>query len=378
MSQGSTLDLARSLIARASVTPEDGGCMEILCARLAACGFAIERMDRGPVANLWARRGRERPIVCLAGHTDVVPPGPAAQWSSDPFVPAQRDGLLFGRGAADMKSSLAAFVCAAERFVADRPAHRGSVAFLLTSDEEGDAVDGTARVVEALRERDKAPDYCIVGEPTSAERLGDTIKNGRRGSLNGRLIVRGIQGHVAYPEAARNPIHEAMPALSEIARTRWDEGEGGFPPTSFQISNLHAGTGATNMIPGTLEALFNFRFSTASPETSLRERVAAVLDRHGLDYALSWNLSGQPYLTRSGALIAALAGSILGRTGIEPALSTGGGTSDGRFIATICPEVAEFGPVNASIHKVDEHIRVEDLEALSDIYRGVLERLLAG
>ncbi|GAB4172741.1 MAG: succinyl-diaminopimelate desuccinylase [Rhodocyclaceae bacterium] len=372
-----TLALAASLIGRASVTPDDAGCMQIVAARLAACGFAIERMDRGRVANLWARRGAARPIVCFAGHTDVVPPGPLERWRSDPFVATERDGLLFGRGAADMKGSLAAFVVAAETFARNHPGHRGSIAFLLTSDEEGDALDGTARVVESLRARDEAPDFCVVGEPTSTERLGDTIKNGRRGSLSGRLVVRGVQGHVAYPDAARNPIHQAMPALAELAATRWDEGEASFPPTGFQISNLNAGTGATNVIPGSLEASFNFRFSTASSAQSLRSRVESILERHGLDYALDWTLSGEPYLTRSGTLIAALREAIRSATGIDPALSTGGGTSDGRFISTICAEVAEFGPVNTSIHKVDEHVRADDLETLSAIYRGVLERLLA-
>lgn len=376
MAESPTLRLARNLIARRSVTPSDDGCMELISSRLAACGFGLERSDRGAVANLWARRGCARPIVCFAGHTDVVPPGPLSQWHSDPFAPTERDGLLYGRGAADMKASIASFVTAVESFVTDRPAHPGSIALLLTSDEEGDAIEGTARVAEMLRERGESPDYCIVGEPTSGERLGDTVKNGRRGSLSGTLTVRGVQGHVAYPELARNAIHEALPALAELAATQWDAGNADFPPTTFQISNLHAGTGATNVTPGSLEAAFNFRFSTATSAGRLRERVAEILDRHRLTHDLSWTLSGQPYLSQPGTLLAALRAAILAETGIDPALSTSGGTSDGRFLATICPQVLEFGPVNASIHKADEHVRAEDLDALSRIYRGVLDRLL--
>lgn len=372
-----TLDLAHQLISRRSVTPDDAGCLELIAGRLAPLGFTLERIDSNGVSNLWARRGTARPLVCLAGHTDVVPSGPLDQWHSDPFVATERDGLLYGRGAADMKTSLAAFVVAVERFVAARPDHAGSIALLLTSDEEGDATDGTVRVVEALRARGESIDYCIVGEPTSVNRLGDTIKNGRRGSLSARLVVKGIQGHVAYPEKVRNPIHLAAPALAELSATRWDEGNEFFPPTSFQISNIHAGTGATNVVPGALEVLFNFRFSTASTVEGLQDRVHAVLDRHGLEYEIHWTLGGRPFVTPRGNLVAALSASIRKVAGIEPELSTSGGTSDGRFIAEICPEVVEIGPVNASIHKIDEHVALADIEPLTAIYLGTLERLLA-
>lgn len=370
-----TLDLARKLIARRSVTPDDAGCLELIGGRLAALGFHLERMDCGEVKNLWARRGNGAPLVCLAGHTDVVPAGPVEHWHSDPFHPALRDDLLYGRGAADMKSSLAAFVTACERFVAQHPAHPGSIAFLLTSDEEGDALDGTVRVVEALRARGETIDFCIVGEPTSAALLGDTIKNGRRGSLSGRLLVKGVQGHVAYPDLARNPVHLAAPALAELASTQWDQGDEYFPPTSFQISNIHAGTGANNVVPGVLEILFNFRFAPISPAASLQERVTELLRRHGLDFELNWTVS-EPYRTARGRLVDALGDAVREAVGIEPALSTSGGTSDGRFIARICPQVAELGPVNASIHKVNEHVTVADLEPLSRIYEGALARLL--
>ena len=373
----SPLDLAIELIARRSVTPDDAGCLGLIEERLAPLGFSFERIDAGRVSNLWTRRGTTRPLVCLAGHTDVVPPGNAAQWASDPFAPIMRDGMLTGRGAADMKSSLAAFVVAVERFVAARPGHSGSIALLLTSDEEGDATDGTVRVVEALKARGETIDHCIVGEPTSVERLGDTIKNGRRGSLSGRLVVRGIQGHVAYPERVRNPIHQAAPALAELAATRWDEGNDFFPPTSFQISNIHGGTGATNVVPDTVEILFNFRFSTASTAEGLKSRVLAVLDRHGLEYAIDWTLGGRPFLTPRGRLVDILGESIRSVTGIEPALSTSGGTSDGRFIADICPEVVEFGPCNATIHQANECVAVADLEPLARIYEEALKRLLA-
>lgn len=376
MADSPTLALARQLIARPSITTADAGCLELISERLAPLGFALERIDSNGVSNLWARRGSAAPLVCFAGHTDVVPPGPREQWLSDPFAPTERDGRLYGRGAADMKSSIAAFVVAAERFVAARPQHAGSIALLLTSDEEGDAVDGTIRVVEALKARGERIDCCIVGEPTSVERLGDTIKNGRRGSLSARLVVKGIQGHVAYPEKVRNPIHLAAPALAELAAARWDEGNEYFPPTSFQISNIHAGTGATNVVPGALEVLFNFRFSTASTVDGLQARVHALLDRHDLEYEIHWTIGGRPFLTPRGTLVDVLADSIRAVTGIEPALSTSGGTSDGRFIADICPQVVELGPVNASIHKVDEHIAIDALEPLSDIYRQALERLL--
>lgn len=371
------LALAKELIARPSITPEDVGCLDLIAARLAAVGFSCERIDIGSVKNLWARRGSASPVVCLAGHTDVVPPGPIEQWHSDPFTPSERDGRLYGRGAADMKSSLAAFVVAVERFVAMRPDHGGSVALLLTSDEEGDALDGTVRVVEALQARGESIDCCIVGEPTSAHCLGDTIKNGRRGSLSARLRVFGIQGHVAYPEKVKNPIHLAAPALAELASGRWDAGNDYFPPTSFQISNIHGGTGAGNVVPGSVEVLFNFRFSTASTVDDLQARVHALLDRHGLDYEIHWTLGGRPFLTPRGRLVGVVTEAVRSVVGTEPELSTSGGTSDGRFIADICPEVVELGPVNATIHKVDEHVAIADLEPLAAIYQETLARLLA-
>ncbi|MBI5785112.1 MAG: succinyl-diaminopimelate desuccinylase [Rhodocyclales bacterium] len=376
MADSPTLALARQLIALPSITPADAGCLDLIAGRLAPLGFFLERIDRNGVSNLWARRGTMAPLVCFAGHTDVVPPGPIEQWQSDPFAPTERDGCLYGRGAADMKSSIAAFVVAAERFIAERPAHTGSIALLLTSDEEGDAIDGTVRVVETLKARGEIIDCCIVGEPTSVDRLGDTIKNGRRGSLSARLLVKGIQGHVAYPEKVRNPIHLAAPALAELAAIRWDEGNDYFPPTSLQISNIRAGTGATNVVPGTLEVLFNLRFSTASTVEGLQARVHALLDRHDLEYEIHWTIGGRPFLTPRGPLVDVLVDSIRAITGAKPTLSTSGGTSDGRFIADICPQVVELGPVNASIHKVNEHVMIDDLEPLSEIYRQALERLL--
>ncbi len=369
--------LATVLIARPSVTPDDAGCLDILGGILQALGFSLERIDSGKVCNLWARRGNAGPVVCFAGHTDVVPTGPIEQWGSAPFTPTVRDGLLYGRGATDMKSSLAAIVVAIEGFIRDNPQHPGSIALLLTSDEEGDATDGTVKVVEMLQTRNERIDYCIVGEPTSSEKLGDTIKNGRRGSLSATLTVRGIQGHIAYPEKVRNPIHQAVPALAELAATHWDDGNEYFPATSFQVSNIHAGTGATNVVPGTLEILFNFRFSTASAVESLQSRVHDILDRHGLEYDIRWTVGGSPFLTLRGELVNALSLAISDVTGITPVLSTTGGTSDGRFIAAICPEVVEFGPVNNTSHKIDEHVRVADLEPLSNCYKGVLDRLLA-
>jgi len=372
-----TLDLTRALIARASVTPDDAGCQALIAERLRPAGFVIESVPSGPVANLWARHGTEAPLVCFAGHTDVVPPGPLAKWRSDPFQPTVREGRLYGRGAADMKSALAGFVTAAAAFVREHPRHHGSVALLLTSDEEGVAVDGTVKVVERLRARGERIDYCIVGEPTSVDRLGDTIKNGRRGSLSGRLVVRGVQGHVAYPHLARNPVHLAAPALAELAATEWDRGNEHFPATTWQISNVHAGTGATNVIPSELEVLFNFRFSTASTAESLQARVRKILDRHGLDYAIEWALSAQPFLTARGALVDALREAIREVTGIETEVSTTGGTSDGRFIAQICPEVVEFGVANATIHQVDEYVELAAVEPLAEIYLRVLAKLLA-
>ena len=378
-----TLALLEQLIARASVTPRDAGCLELIGARLEAAGFALERMDSGPddfrVSNLWAvRRGAaaDAPVLVFAGHTDVVPTGDLARWSSDPFVPTVRDGRLYGRGAADMKTSLAAMVVAAEAFVAAHPDHRGSVAFLLTSDEEGPARDGTVVCVERLRARGERLDYCIVGEPTSVERLGDTVKNGRRGSLSGKLRVIGIQGHVAYPQLARNPVHQAAPALAELAVTEWDGGNAYFPPTTFQISNIAAGTGVGNVIPGELVVDFNFRFSTESTPDTLRQRVHALLERHGLEYTLDWSLSGEPFLTPVGALSAAIGAAIEAETGVTTELSTTGGTSDGRFIAKLCPQVVEFGPLNASIHKIDEYVPLDQIAPLTRIYRRTLENLL--
>jgi succinyl-diaminopimelate desuccinylase len=371
-----TLELARELIARRSVTPDDSGCQSLVAARLAESGFSAETIAANGVTNAWLRRGRAAPVVVFAGHTDVVPTGPLEAWHTDPFVPTLSDGKLVGRGAADMKSSIAAFVVAAEEFVRTQPDHAGSIALLLTSDEEGPATDGTVRVVEALRARGEAIDYCIVGEPTSVERLGDTIKNGRRGSLSGKLTVRGLQGHVAYPHLARNPVHALAPALAELATTEWDRGDEFFPPTTFQVSNIHAGTGAGNVIPGTCAVDFNFRFAPVSPAESLRASAEAILRRHGVDFALDWTLGAAPFLTQRGALSAALTDAITAVTGHAPELSTTGGTSDGRFIATFCPQVIEFGPVNATIHKVNEEIAVADLEPLKNVYRGTLERLL--
>lgn len=373
---GSTFELACELIARRSVTPADGGCLDLISQRLAPLGFSLERMDREGVSNLWTRRGGNGPLLCFAGHTDVVPPGPLDQWSCDPFRPEVRDGFLYGRGAADMKTSIAAFVTAVERFLSARPAHAGAIALLLTSDEEGRAVDGTVRVVETLKARGETLDYCIVGEPTSAARLADTIKNGRRGSLSGRLVVKGIQGHIAYPHLVKNPVHMVAPALAELAATAWDSGNEYFPPTSWQVSNFHAGTGADNVVPGTAEILFNFRFSTASTPDGLKARVHEILDRHGVEYTLDWTLSGKPYLTPRGRLVEVVSQAIRETVGIETELSTSGGTSDGRFIADICPEVIELGPLNATIHKIDECIAVADIEPLSRIYERTLDLLL--
>jgi succinyl-diaminopimelate desuccinylase len=373
-----TLELAQQLIATRSVTPVDGGCLEVIGARLERAGFQLERIDAGGVSNLWARRGSAAPLFCFAGHTDVVPTGPLAQWHSDPFQPVIRDGMLYGRGAADMKSSLAAFVTASERFVAATPEHAGSIAFLLTSDEEGDAVDGTVRVVQALASRGERIDYCVVGEPTAVTTLGDMIKNGRRGSLSGRLTVHGVQGHIAYPHLARNPIHAFGPALAELAATVWDEGNEYFPPTSWQVSNIHGGTGASNVIPGTLDVMFNFRFSTASTPESLKARLVEVLERHGVGHDIAWTLGGKPFLTPRGTLVEAASAAVREVTGLETELSTTGGTSDGRFIADICSQVVEIGPCNATIHKLNECVAVADIEPLSYIYQGLLERLLGG
>ncbi len=378
MGPDATLELARELIGRRSQTPDDAGCQDIVKARLEPLGFRCETLHCNGVTNLWARRGEARPAVCLAGHTDVVPAGPLDAWSSDPFTPTLRDGRLYGRGAADMKSSVAAFVIAAEDFVRAHPAHPGSIALLLTSDEEGPATDGTVRVIERLKAAGTELDYCIVGEPSSVNRLGDTIKNGRRGTLSGSLRVRGVQGHVAYPHLARNPIHLAAPAIAELAALRWDEGNEYFPPTSWQASNIHAGTGAGNVIPGELELAFNFRYATASTPESLQQRFEAVLRRHRLDYELAWTGSGAPYLTPRGALVR-VATEVIGEVcGVVPEVSCSGGTSDGRFIAALCGEIIELGPVNATIHKLDECVAIAELEPLAALYRGILERLLLG
>jgi len=371
-----TLDLAKQLIACRSVTPDDAGCLELIAARLAAAGFVCERMDRGAVHNLWARRGTVAPLVCLAGHVDVVPPGPVERWTSDPFTPTERDGDLFGRGAADMKVSVAAMVTAAERFIARLPVHRGSLAVLLTSDEEGAGIDGTKAVVRELQGRGEQIDACLIGEPTSTSRLGDTIKNGRRGSLNGVLTVKGIQCHIAYPDRGRSPILPALPALAELAATEWDRGNDYFSPTRFQISDIHAGTGANNTIPGSMEVQFNFRFCTESTEDGLKARVHAVLDRHGLDYDLRWSLSGPPFLAARGGLVDVVSEAVHAVTGVTPELSTSGGTSDGRFLAGVSRELVEFGPVSASIHGIDEHVRLGDIAPLSRVYEQVLQTLL--
>lgn len=371
-----TLDLARQLIARPSLTPDDAGCQELMIARLETLGFTIERLRFGEVDNLWARRGAAEPLFAFAGHTDVVPTGPVPQWQSPPFTPTLRDGLLYGRGAADMKGSLAAMVTACERFVTAHPQHPGSLAFLITSDEEGPSIDGTVKVIQHLQARDERIRWCLVGEPTCEAQLGDTIKNGRRGSLSGQLLVEGVQGHVAYPQRADNPVHNAAPALAELCATVWDQGNESFPPTSFQISNLHAGTGATNVIPGTLEVLFNFRYSTEVTERELRRRVSEILDRYGLRYRIQWTHAGEPFLTPAGELVDAARSAIRKTVGIEATLSTSGGTSDGRFIAPTGAQVVELGPLNASIHKIDECVRADDLALLSSIYERILEHLL--
>ena len=368
--------LAEALISRPSITPNDAGCQDILAQRLAPCGFQAEHMPFNDVSNLWLRRGDTAPLLVFAGHTDVVPTGPIEQWQSDPFVPTEREGQLYGRGSADMKSSIAAFTVAAEEFVAQHPDHRGSIALLITSDEEGPSINGTVKVCDKLKARNEIPDYCIVGEPTSTSRLGDTVKNGRRGSLSGRLVIKGKQGHVAYPHLARNPIHLLAPALSELAAMEWDAGNEYFPATTFQVSNLHAGTGASNVVPGEAIIDFNFRFSTESTPDMLKQRVCAVLDAYNLEYDLAWTLSGEPFLTPRGELSRAISRAIMAETGLETELSTTGGTSDGRFIAKLCKQVVEFGPINASIHQTNEHISIGTLQPLKEIYRRTLENLL--
>ena len=372
-----TLSLTRELIALRSVTPDDGGCQALLAQRLTPMGFQCETLVCNGVTNLWARRGTARPLVCFAGHTDVVPTGPVAAWQSDPFAPTLRDGYLFGRGAADMKGSLAAFVTAIEGFLAEHAEPRGSIALLITSDEEGPSIDGTARVVERMAAANETIDYCVVGEPSSVDKLGDMIKNGRRGTLSGTLTVKGVQGHIAYPHLARNPIHLAALIIAELSGMRWDDGNEYFPPTTWQCSNIHAGTGATNVIPGTLDVQFNFRHATASTRESLQQRLEAIVRKHVQDYDLQWTGWGKPYLTPRGKLADVASAAILEVTGRTPEISCTGGTSDGRFIAEICREVIELGPVNATIHKLDECVRVDDLEPLSAIYRAMLTRLLA-
>ena len=377
-----TLSLTEELIARPSVTPDDQGCQQIIADRLAPLGFVAEWIRQGPagaeVCNLWAKRAGTGPrTLVFAGHTDVVPTGPLAQWSSPPFVPTHRDGKLFGRGASDMKTSLAAFVVAIEDFLAHTPTPELGLALLLTSDEEGPARDGTVAVCARLQARNESFDFCIVGEPTSVERTGDMIKNGRRGSMSGKLTVLGVQGHIAYPHLAKNPIHGVAPALAELVETRWDNGNEYFPPTTWQVSNMHSGTGASNVIPGEAVIDFNFRFSTESTPESLQSRVRALLDRHGLTYQLDWSISGLPFLTPRGTLVNAVCDAIHSVTGLQTELSTSGGTSDGRFIAPMCPEVIELGPPNATIHKIDEHIALDDIAPLTAIYTSVLERMNA-
>lgn len=371
-----TLALTEKLIALSSVTPDDKGCQRHLIDLLEPLGFVCETIESNGVTNLWARRGTTQPVFVFAGHTDVVPTGPAEQWQSQPFIPTHRDGKLYGRGAADMKTSIAAMVVACEEFTATHPDHAGSIAFLITSDEEGPATDGTVVVCRLLEERGEKIDYCLVGEPTSTDVLGDVIKNGRRGSLSGKLTIKGIQCHIAYPQLGRNPIHEAAPALAALAAEQWDAGNDYYLPTSWQMSNIHAGTGANNVIPGEVVVDFNFRFSTASTHEDLKARVHAILDAHGLDYDIKWALSGLPFLTPRGTLSDALSGAIHSETGVTTELSTTGGTSDGRFIARICPQVIEFGPPNASIHKIDEHIEMRFIDPLKNIYRRTLENLL--
>ncbi|NKN31923.1 succinyl-diaminopimelate desuccinylase [Marichromatium bheemlicum] len=376
MTLSPTLQLAHELIARPSVTPDDQGCQQLLAERLAALGFRIEAMPCDGVTNLWARRGDQGPLFCFAGHTDVVPPGPLGQWDSPPFEPTIRDGLLYGRGAADMKGSIAAFVCALEAFVARHPDHRGSIALLITSDEEGPATAGTVEVMRRLGARGERIDYALVGEPSSSARLGDTIKNGRRGSISGFLKVHGKQGHVAYPTLARNPFHESARALADLVAETWDQGNDHFPPTSLQLANLNMGTGAENVVPGELAAQFNLRFSTELDAATIQRRVGAILDAGGFDYTLDWRLSGEPFLTPSGALVEAARAAIAEHCGIDTELSTAGGTSDGRFIAPSGAQVVELGPRNATIHQVNECVGVAELDQLSDVYAGILERLL--
>ena len=385
MTTNSTLNLTEQLISQNSVTPADGGCQDLIANRLKAIGFECETMMSGPdnfrVTNLWAVKrgnlGKTGSLLSFAGHTDVVPTGPLDQWSSNPFTPTQQDGFLYGRGAADMKTSLAAFVVATEEFLAQHPDHKGSIAFLLTSDEEGPAHDGTVIVCNELKKRGERIDYCVVGEPTSVDKLGDTIKNGRRGSFSGKLKVMGLQGHIAYPHLAKNPIHLIAPALAELAEVVWDQGNAHFPPTAWQVSNIHSGTGATNVIHGEVVVDFNFRFSTENTADKLKEKLEIILKKHQLKYTIDWNLSGEPFLTQPGNLSQAMQASIQAVTNVTAELSTTGGTSDARFIAKICPQVVEFGPRNATIHQINERVELADIEPLKNIYKGVLEKLIA-
>jgi len=371
-----TLELAKTLIAKASITPDDNGCQELLADRLKPLGFDIETIHQNGVTNFYARKGKESPLVVFAGHTDVVPPGPLDLWDSDPFVPTEKDGKLFGRGAADMKSSLAAFITSIEDFLLQFPTHQGSIGLLITSDEEGVATDGTVRIVEMLKKRNEIIDYCIVGEPTSNNEFGDTIKNGRRGSLSAKLTVKGIQGHIAYPEKVKNPIHQIAPALDTLVKTTWDNGNEYFPETSWQVSNINGGTGATNVVPGYVEVLFNFRYSTSNTAEDLKSKVENVLNDYNLDFAIDWSHSGKPYLTEKGYLVDVLSESINHVTNITPEISTTGGTSDGRFIADICNQVVEFGPLNESIHKINEHVHLDHVNKLKQIYQKALEKIL--
>ena len=370
------LELTKVLIARPSITPDDADCQELMIRRLEPLGFRIERMRVGEVDNFWARLGSEGPLLCFAGHTDVVPTGPVETWRSQPFVPTERDGQLWGRGTADMKASLAAMVVACEEYLAGNPAPNGSIAFLITSDEEGPAKDGTKAVIERLEARGEKIDWCLVGEPSSRERLGDMLRIGRRGSLSGDLVVNGVQGHVAYPESAVNPLHKLAPVLAELVTLEWDAGNESFPPTSFQLTNLHSGTGFRNVTPGSAELKFNIRYSTEQTFEGLQARIHEVLDRHGLDYTIAWRDAGRPFLTRGGPFLEAVREVVREVAGVDPELSTGGGTSDGRFIAPTGADVVELGPINASIHKIDEHVRIADLEPLKDLYLGILRRLL--
>lgn len=372
-----TRQLARELISRRSITPNDAGCQQLIIDRLEPLGFVCESFDYDGVTSLWARHGLAKPLLCFAGHTDVVPTGPLDKWHTDPFVPTERDGMLFGRGAADMKTGVAAFVTAAEAFVKAQPDHADSIALLITSDEEGQAINGTVRVVDWLKSQNERIDYTIVGEPSSTEQFGDVIRNGRRGSLSARLVVKGVQGHIAYPHLADNPIHLFAPALAELSTTVWDEGNAYFPATSFQVSNLNSGTGAFNVIPGTIEVYFNFRFSTASTAADLQWRTEDILRKHGLDFDIKWTLGGKPFFTERGRLVAALAAAVVKVAGVTPQLSTAGGTSDGRFIADICDQIAEFGPINATIHKIDECVALADIDRLHDVYFHTLQVLLS-